>query len=316
MNKSFVFVGQGSQVVGMAKDFYENFDVAKNVFKEVDQALNKNLSKIIFEGDEALLTQTENAQPAIMCASIAMLKVLESESGLSIDKLCKNVAGHSLGEYTALCAAGAISLSDTAKLLKVRGESFGKAATQSKGGMVAFLGVNIPQIEEVVNKAKQPGEICKIANDNATGQVVISGHEKSIDKAIEVAQEMGIKKIVKLQTSGAFHTDLMSPAVKPMKEALNGVNILKPIVPLISNVSVEATDNPEKIKENLIKQITNEVRWRETIFFFENNGIEEVVQFGPGKALAVATARTTTKDMKNFAINSVDTMKEYLLNIK
>ncbi len=311
MNKAFVFPGQGSQVVGMGKDLYDNFEIAKDVFNEVDSALNKNLSKIIFEGPQDLLTQTENAQPAIMCVSIAILKVLEKESDKSIEKLCNFVAGHSLGEYSALCASESLTLSDTAKLLKIRGESFAEAGKYSKGAMVALVGATIEQAEEVANKARQDGEICQVANDNTVGQVVLSGNEKSIDKAVEIATEMKIKRAIKLQVSGAFHSELMKPAVENMKNALAEINISVPKVPLIANVYADKISTPEEIKESLIKQITNRVRWRETMLLFEKNNIEEIVEVGPGKVLTGMVSKTVPS-IKSFAVNSFESLKEYL----
>ena len=312
MNKAFVFPGQGSQTVGMGKDLYDNFDVAKDVFKEVDNALNKDLSKIIFDGPQDLLTQTENAQPAIMCVSIAILRVLEKETGKKINELCKFVAGHSLGEYSALCASGAITLGDTAKLLKVRGESFAEAGKQSKGAMAALVGATIEQAEEVANKARQEGEICQVANDNTVGQVVISGNEKSIDEAIKIAGEMKIKRAIKLQVSGAFHSELMKPAVENMKKILGNFKIETPKVPLIANVYAGQVSTPEEIRESLLKQITSRVRWRETMLSFEKNGIEEIVEVGPGKVLTGMVAKTTP-NIKAFAVNSLANLKEYIL---
>lgn len=311
MNKAFVFPGQGSQVVGMGKEFYDNFDIAKDVFNQVNEALGKDLSKIMFEGPQDLLTQTENAQPAIMCVSIAILKVLEKESGKKIEELCKYVAGHSLGEYSALCASEALSLQDTAKLLKIRGESFAEAGKSSKGAMVALVGATIEQAEEVANKARQDGEICQVANDNTVGQVVLSGNENSIDKAVDVATEMKIKRAIKLPVSGAFHSELMKPAVEKMEKALVNFNINNPKVPVISNFLAKEEINPAEIKENLLKQITGRVRWRETMLLFEQKGIEEIVEIGSGKVLSGMVARTTP-NIKAYSINSIETLKEFL----
>lgn len=311
MNKAFVFPGQGSQTIGMGKDLYDNFDVAKNVFKEVDNALNKELSKIIFEGPQELLTQTENAQPAIMCVSIAFLRVLEKESGKKIEELCKFVAGHSLGEYSALCASGAISLTDTAKLLKIRGESFAEASKNSNGTMAA-IGASVEEVEEIIKKTKQvESGVCQIANDNNVGQIVISGDEKTIDKALEIAIEMDIKKVKKLQVSGAFHSELMKPAVENMQKALENVKINTPKVPLIANVYAVQLSDPNKIKEGLLKQITNGVRWRETMILFEKNGIEETVELGPGRILSNMVMKSGL-NIKYFPINSLESLKEYL----
>lgn len=314
MNKIFTFPGQGSQAVAMGKDFYDNFDIAKKVFQEVDQTLGKSLSKIMFEGPQETLTDTENAQPAIMCCSIAILKVLEQESGKKIQDLCKYVAGHSLGEYSALCASEALTLSDTAKLLKIRGESFASAGKASKGSMVALVGATVEQAEEVAKKAKQNGEICQIANDNTVGQIVLSGHENSIDEAVKIATEMGIKRAIKLTVSGAFHSELMKPAVENMKKALENIVISTPKVPLISNFTAKITSNPEEIKSNLLNQITGRVRWRETMLLCEAEGINEFIEIGSGKVLNGMVVKTCP-NAKAFTINSAETLKEYLQTI-
>lgn len=310
MNKAFVFPGQGSQTVGMGKELYDNFDIAKNVFNEVDEALGKPLSKIIFEGPDTLLTETQNAQPAIMCVSMAFLRVLEKQTGKNINELCKFVAGHSLGEYTALCASEALSLADTAKLLKIRGESFAAAGAKNKGAMAALVGATIEQAEDVAKKAQQNGEICQVANDNTVGQVVISGNEASIDEAIKIATEMGIKRAIKLPVSGAFHSELMKPAVENMISALDNVKINTPKVPLIANVSAEIVSDPTKIKENLIKQITGRVRWRETMLLMEKEGITEIVEIGASKVLSGMVAKTTP-NIKAITINSIDAINNY-----
>lgn len=311
MNNVFVFPGQGSQVVGMGKEFYDNFEVAKNVFETVNDALGKKLSKIMFDGPQDLLTQTENAQPAIMCVSMAILKVLEQESGKKIEELCKYNAGHSLGEYSALCASGALSLRDTAKLLKIRGESFADSGKNSKGAMLALVGATIEQAEEVADRSRLDGEICQVANDNTVGQVVLSGNEKSIDKAIEIATEMKIKRAIKLPVSGAFHSELMKPAVEKMKLALEEFKIEIPKVPVISNFLAKPETAPEEIKENLLKQITGRVRWRETMLFFEQNGIKEIIEIGSSKVLSGMVIRTVP-NIKSFSINSIETLKEFL----
>lgn len=313
MKKAFVFPGQGSQIVGMGKDFYDNFDISKKVFEEVDEALGKKLSKTIFEGDQELLTQTENAQPALMCVSIAILKALEKESGESIQDLCSFIAGHSLGEYSALCAGEALTLSDTAKLLKIRGEAFAEAGTKSNGGMVALVGATIEQAEEVVKKSKLPDEILQIANDNTVGQIVISGNTKSIDESIKIATEIGIKRAIKLPVSGAFHSELMKPAVEKMQKALENIEILTPKTEFVANFFAKPLKTSEEIKNGLLKQITGRVRWRETMTYFEENGIENIIEIGAGKVLSGMVAKTC-KTATGFSINSIESMKEFLLN--
>ena len=312
--KAIVFPGQGSQIIGMAKDFYDNFDVAKKVFQEVNNTLQKDLTKIMFEGPEDLLTDTENAQPAIMTASIAILEVLKQETGLQIDGLCNYVAGHSLGEYTALCASNSISLADTAKLLKVRGKSFADAGKVAQGSMAAVIGATIEQVEELVNKARLENEVLDIANDNITGQIVISGNVNSIDNAIKVASDMKIKRAVKLQVSGAFHSPLMESAVKNMETVLEEVVINKPIVDVYANYTANIEEQGD-IKSNLIKQITGRVRWRETILNIKEKGVNEFIEVGSGKVLSNMIARMCPED-KVVSINSVGSLREYFIQLK
>jgi [acyl-carrier-protein] S-malonyltransferase len=312
MVKAFVFPGQGSQIVGMGKEFYDNYTEAKQVFEEVDSVLNKKLSQIIFEGPEEVLTQTVNAQPAIMATSIAVLKVLEKESGQPIENMCQFVAGHSLGEYTALCASGALSLADTTKLLNIRGKSFADAGSKSKGSMCALLGGNITLVMGLLDEVrkKDTNLLIQIANDNTVGQVVISGHEILIDEAITTATNFGFKKAVKLNVSGAFHSELMSPAVETMTNALKNITINTPKINFISNVTAKIVKEPEFIKENLIRQITGAVRWRETMINFKNSGIDKVVEVG-GKTLASFVARAV-ENVNALSINTIEVLKNEL----
>lgn len=311
--KAFIFPGQGSQSIGMAKEFYENFDVAKEVFEEVNSTLGKNLTKIMFEGPEDLLTDTENAQPAIMTASIAILRVLEKESGKNIDELCSFVAGHSLGEYTALCASESLSLVDTARLLKVRGEAFAEASKKSSGTMMALVGATVEQAEEVAKKAKIEGEICQIANDNTVGQIVLSGNVNSMNKAIEIATEMKIKRAIMLKVAGAFHSELMLPAVEKMKEILQNVVINEPKVKVIANYTANIEDKND-IKSNLIKQITGTVKWRETMLLLERLSSDNFVEVGSSKVLTNMVSKTC-KDIKVTTINSVESLNEFLKDL-
>lgn len=311
--KAVVFPGQGSQTIGMAREFYDNFDIAKKVFQEVNDTLQKDLTKIMFEGPEDLLTDTENAQPAIMTASIAILEVLKQESGLQINDLCNCVAGHSLGEYTALCASNSINLADTAKLLKVRGKSFADAGKIAQGSMAAVIGASIEQVEELVNKARLENEVLDIANDNIVGQVVISGNINSIDNAINIASEMKIKRAVKLQVSGAFHSPLMESAIKNMETILEEISINKPVVEVFANYTANIEEQSE-IKDNLLKQITSRVRWRETILNMKEKGVKEFVEIGSGKVLSNMIGRMCPED-KVISINSIDTLKEYIKDI-
>lgn len=314
MQKSFIFPGQGSQVVGMCKEFYDNFDVVKQVFDEVNTALHKDLKTIMFEGPENVLTDTENAQPAIMTASIAILKVLEKETGKKINELCNVVAGHSLGEYSALCASNVFSISDTAKLLAIRGKAFADAGKKSQGGMVALVGATIEQAEEVCEKARINGEVLQVANDNTNGQVVISGNIASIDKSIEVATEMKIKRALKLNVSGAFHSELMSPAIEPMEEILSNVFAKEPDTKIIANYTANF-ENQSEIRGNLLKQITNRVRWRETMLKMEQEGIEMLVEVGTSKVLTGMVLKTCP-NIKTFTINSIENLNNFINEIK
>ena len=310
IENAFIFPGQGSQVVGMCKEFYDNFAVAREVFEEVNAALGKDLKKIMFEGPEDLLTDTENAQPAIMTGSIAILKVLEQESGKKIEELCNVVAGHSLGEYSALCASDVFSVSDTAKLLSIRGKSFSDACQKSQGSMIALVGATIEQAEEVCEKARLSNEILQVANDNTVGQVVISGNINSIEKSIEIATEMKIKRAIKLNVSGAFHSELMQPAVGPMEEILDNIQIKTPSVKIISNYTANF-ENHDEIKGNLLKQITNRVRWRETMIKMQENNIETFVEVGISKVLSGMVAKTCPS-IKIYTINSVESMAQFI----
>ena len=279
---SLVFPGQGSQYIGMGKDFSHNFPIANEVYREVDDVLGFSLSKLIFNGQIEDLTLTKNAQPAIMATSIAILKTLEKE-GFEIKK-SKFVAGHSLGEYTALCASGAISLADTAHILKMRGIFMQEAVSVGVGAMAAILGLNLDNVETLVAEIKD-NEICEIANDNEPNQVVLSGHRTAIEKACVKAKSLGAKRAVLLPVSAPFHCSLMAPAQENMINLISGLNIEKPNVPLISNVTSIPTQDIEEIRKNLINQITGRVRWRESILFMKKSGIQIIYEIGPGRVL-------------------------------
>ena len=279
---SLVFPGQGSQYIGMGKDFSNNFPIANEVYREVDDVLGFSLSKLIFNGQIEDLTLTKNAQPAIMATSIAILKTLEKE-GFKIKK-SKFVAGHSLGEYTALCASGAISLADTAHILKMRGIFMQEAVSVGVGAMAAILGLNLDNVETLVAEIKD-NEICEIANDNEPNQVVLSGHRTAIEKACVKAKSLGAKRAVLLPVSAPFHCSLMAPAQENMINLISGLNIEKPNVPLISNVTSIPTQDIEEIRKNLINQITGRVRWRESILFMKKSGIQIIYEIGPGRVL-------------------------------
>ena len=279
---SLVFPGQGSQYIGMGKDFSHNFPIANEVYREVDDVLGFSLSKLIFNGQIEDLTLTKNAQPAIMATSIAILKTLEKE-GFEIKK-SKFVAGHSLGEYTALCASGAISLADTAHILKMRGIFMQEAVSVGVGAMAAILGLNLDNVETLVAEIKD-NEICEIANDNEPNQVVLSGHRTAIEKACVKAKSLGAKRAILLPVSAPFHCSLMASAQKNMMNLISDLNIEKPTVPLVSNITSIPTQNIEEIRKNLINQITGRVRWRESILFMKKSGIQIIYEIGPGRVL-------------------------------
>ncbi len=290
MIRAFVFPGQGSQAVGMGRELAEAFEVARHTFQEVDDALNQRLSRLMAEGPEADLTLTENAQPALMAVSVAVLRVLASEGGVDLAKHARFVAGHSLGEYSALCAAGAFRLGDTARLLKLRGQAMQKAVPVGKGGMAALLGAELEQAQAIAAAAAQ-GEVCSVANDNSAGQVVISGSADAIDRAIALAAERGLKRSVRLPVSAPFHCALMQPAADAMAEALAAVTISAPVVPVVANVTAAPVSDPNAIRRLLVEQVTGMVRWRECVLTMKEQGVEALVEVGSGKVLAGLTKR-------------------------
>src|SRR5579871_4160062 len=312
MMRAFIFPGQGSQAVGMGKALADAFAPAREVFQEIDDALNQRLSKIMWDGPESDLVLTENAQPAIMAASMAVIRVLEREGGLDLAKHARLVAGHSLGEYTALCAARAFTLADAARLLKVRGQAMQQAVPVGEGGMSALLGAEIEQAEELAKEcAAVTGGICVVANDNAPGQVVISGTKAAIDKAPEIAKARGIKRAMALNVSAPFHSPMMQPAADKMREALAAVTIRPLAVPLIANVTAAETSEPETIRRLLFEQVTGRVRWRESVLAFRPLGVDVVIEAAGGKVLTGMVKRIdrdlqtisldTTADIETFA---------------
>ena len=280
---AFLFPGKGAQVIGMGKDLAENFLVSKNVFEEVNDALGQNLSGLIWDGDIETLTLTENAQPALMATSIAAIKALEAE-GIKFDQ-ASYIAGHSLGEYSALCAAGSLSLTDTAKLLRIRGKAMQDAVPFGLGAMAAILGLDFETVSQITNLSSDD-QICQAANDNDPGQVVISGHKNAVDQTIELAKDAGAKRAVLLPVSAPFHCSLMQPAADIMAKALNDIKLEDPIVPLVANVRANEQNNGDMIKDLLIEQVTGSVRWRESIEFMSSKGVSEVFEIGAGKALS------------------------------
>ncbi len=286
MKYTFVFPGQGSQFVGMGKELADNFTSARDVFQEVNDALSQDLFKIMVEGPESNLILTSNAQPALMAHSMAVVRILEKDFGISIKDYASFVAGHSLGEYSAACAAGVFSLTDTAKLLRTRGDAMQKAVPVGVGGMAAVIGASYQDVSALAEACADEKNICVAANDNADGQVVLSGHLAAIEKAVEIASEFGAKRCIKLPVSAPFHSPLMQPAAEVMAEALQQVKAHTPTVPLISNVAASAVDNAETIVANLVKQVTGSVRWRETVDYLAEQNVENVAELGAGKVLS------------------------------
>lgn len=280
MTRAFLFPGQGSQVIGMGKALADAFASAREVFQEVDDALSQKLSRIMWEGPESDLLLTENAQPAIMAASIAVVRVLEREMGLDIAKHARLVAGHSLGEYSALCAAGAFSLADTARLLKTRGLAMQSAVPLGEGGMTALIGAEIEAAEEVAKEAAAGGGTCVVANDNAPGQVVISGTLDALARAGEIAKAKGIKRALPLPVSAPFHCPLMQPAADAMAQALAAVTIRPLAVPVLANVTAAEASDPEAVRRLLVEQVTGRVRWRESILALRSLGVDTTIEFG------------------------------------
>lgn len=290
--RAFVFPGQGSQKVGMGVELAEASAVAREVFEEVDDALGQKLVQIMKEGPEDVLTLTENAQPAIMANSIAVLRVLEKEGGITLAEKADFVAGHSLGEYSALCAAGAFSLADTARLLKLRGQAMQAAVPVGEGAMAALLGADIDKATALAEAAAQ-GEVCTVANDNDPGQVVLSGHKGAIERAIALVKEHGIKRGVALPVSAPFHCPLMQPAADAMAEALAKTAPSVFRVPLFANVTASVVTDPEEVRRLLVEQVTGRVRWRESVIGMKEAGVDRFVELG-GKVVGPMISRTVT----------------------
>ena len=305
MALAFIFPGQGSQKVGMGKDLADNFASARAVFEEVDDALSDNLSNIMWDGPMDELTLTANTQPALMACSIAAIRVLEEEFGVDIGA-AKYIAGHSLGEYSALCAAKSLTLSDTAKLLRLRGNAMQKSVAVGEGAMAALLGADLEQAQECCDYADDG--LCQIANDNADGQVVISGHKKAVEQACAKAKQMGIKRAVLLPVSAPFHCDLMAPAAEAMRDALADTRLNKPVMPLVNNVRACAVTNPDEIRDDLVKQVTNRVRWRESIKYMAKNGVDAVAEPGNG-AVLLGMMRRIDKNIVCHKANSPDSLE-------
>ncbi|MGN6516341.1 MAG: ACP S-malonyltransferase [Rhizomicrobium sp.] len=304
MTRAFIFPGQGSQAVGMGKALADAFPAAREVFQEVDDALSQKLSRVMWEGPESDLVLTENAQPAIMAASMAVVRVLQTDARLDFAKHARLVAGHSLGEYTALCAVGSFTLADAARLLKARGQAMQAAVPVGEGGMSALLGAEIEQAEALAKEcAAVTGGVCVVANDNAPGQVVISGTKAAIDKAPEIAKSMGIKRAMALNVSAPFHSPMMQPAAEKMRDVLAGVTIHPPAAPIIANVTAGEVNAPETIRKLLVEQITGRVRWRESVLAFRGHGVSMTVEAGGAKVLTGMVKRID-KELETVTLDS------------
>ncbi|WP_395629466.1 ACP S-malonyltransferase [Sphingorhabdus sp.] len=308
--RAFIFPGQGSQAVGMGKALADASPTARAVFQEVDEALGQHLFRLMCDGPESELTLTENAQPAIMANAIATLRVLETEGGVRLSEKCHFVAGHSLGEYSALCAAGALPLSVTAALLKLRGRAMQAAVPVGIGAMAALLGADIEKAEALAAAAAQ-GETCTVANDNDPSQVVISGHKGAIDRAIELAKDHGIKRGILLPVSAPFHCPLMQPAADEMQSALGTTTIHAPLVPLFANVTAAPVSEPDIIAAQLVQQVTGRVRWRESAIAMAETGVTHFVEFG-GKVLSPMVKRSTHEDITTSSVISMDDIEALL----
>lgn len=306
MTSAFIFPGQGSQFIGMGKDLAESFPDAKAVFQEVDDALGQDLSGLMFAGEADDLNLTENTQPALMAVSMAVVAVLQKQGGIDLAKTCAFVAGHSLGEYAALTAAGSLALSDTSKLLKLRGQAMQRAVPVGAGAMAAILGLDYDVVADIAEKASTEGAKCELANDNSPGQIVVSGAKDAVEKACELAKEAGAKRALILPVSAPFHCSLMRPAADEMKAALAAAHINAPIVPVVANVTAKAESDPATIQGLLVDQITGRVRWRESVLWMGENGVTDMVELGAGKVLSGLVKRINS----DITVESVGTPEQ------
>ena len=315
MATAFVFPGQGSQSVGMGKALAESFPAARAVFAEVDEALSQKLSALMFDGPEAELTLTANAQPALMATSLAVVRVLEAEAGLDLATQAKFVAGHSLGEYSALAAAGAFTLADAARLLRIRGDSMQKAVAPGEGAMAALLGLDLSTAREAcVEAAAETGLVCQVANDNGGGQVVASGAKAAVEKAMEIAKAKGAKRCILLPVSAPFHCALMQPAASAMAQALTNVAIKAPCVALVANVLATPITDPAEIRARLVEQVTGSVRWAESVSYMASSGVNLFYELGAGKVLSGLVKRIAPEAIGTpvGAPADVESFKQYM----
>lgn len=304
MTIAYTFPGQGSQQVGMGAELAQSFESARRVFEEIDEALGQNLSQIAWEGPEDTLTLTENAQPALMAVSLAAARVLENEKGISLKDTARFVAGHSLGEYSALAASGALSVADTARLLKIRGQSMQAAVPVGEGAMAALLGLDLAEAQNLAEAAAE-SDVCQAANDNAPGQVVVSGSKAAVERAVELAPEFGARRAVLLPVSAPFHCALMQPAADAMAEALADVEIRSPAVPLIANVVAGEVTDPEDIRARLVEQVTGAVRWRESVLYMAGAGVTTLYEIGAGRVLT-GLARRIERSLEAHSVGTPD----------
>ena len=311
MTKAFIFPGQGSQKVGMGKDLYDSFPIAKEVFQEVDDALSLNLSKIIFFGDEEKLKLTINTQPALMTVSFAIVRVIEEMTGKKLSEIGNFTAGHSLGEYSALVSARSLKLHDAAKILRLRGKFMQDAVPLNVGAMAALIGVNIDIIEKIRAKFTEKNEIIDIGNDNSPGQLVISGHNSVVDKVVSAHKSLGIKRAIKLTVSAPFHCSLMNKAAEDIQRFIYDLEILSPELILINNVDAITLTEPIKIKESLIKQISETVRWRESIQNMCDLGVTNFVELGSGNVLSGLVKRTN-KIVNSMSIQNIEDIENFV----
>ena len=309
MTRAFVFPGQGSQAVGMGKSLAEAFPAARHVFEEVDDSLRESLSTVIFAGPEADLTLTSNAQPALMAVSLAVIRVREREFRLDLAVIASHVAGHSLGEYSALAAAGALELGAAARLLRLRGAAMQRAVRVGDGAMAALLGLDLAAAEAVAREAAQ-GDVCDCANDNAPGQVVVSGATAAVERAVEIAKTRGARRAVMLPVSAPFHCALMRPAAEAMAEALASAGIAPPRVPLVANVTASAVSDPGMIRDLLVRQVTGRVRWRESVTWMKDAGVTTLLECGAGKVLT-GLARRIDPELAAIALNGPDDLEAF-----